>query len=264
MIAAGYIADKGPHTRLSAALKPLQPLLPLLPEHLTKDVIRDYTAHRRQTVKDGTIGTELRWLRTALNWALKEDWIARVPHIEVPPATPPRDRWLTREEADRLIEAAHTPHIRLFILIALHTAARSTAILELEWDRVDFERGRIDFNTKVRHFKAKGRAIVPMNNTLRAALTTSLGSALTPFVIEYAARPVKSVKAGFRTACERAGLDDVTPHTLRHTAATWMAQGGVPMWQIAGYLGHASSRMTEKVYAHHSSDWLKDAAEALE
>ena len=49
---------------------------------------------------------------------------------------------------------------------------------------------------------------------------------------------VKSVKTGFKHAVKLAGLwGKVTPHTLQHTAATWLMQRGVPIWQAAGYLG---------------------------
>ena len=43
-------------------------------------------------------------------------------------------------EYERMLAKAETPHIRLFIILALSTAGRMTAILELTWDRVDFER----------------------------------------------------------------------------------------------------------------------------
>jgi integrase len=61
----------------------------------------------------------------------------------------------------------------------------------------------------------------------------------------------------------RAGIPDCTSHTLRHTAGTWMAQRGVSMHQIAGYLGHRVSRTTE-LYAHHYPDHMKEALAALE
>jgi integrase len=59
----------------------------------------------------------------------------------------------------------------------------------------------------------------------------------------------------------RAGLKDVTPHTLRHTAATWKAQSRVPLWEAAGFLG-MSRETLEKVYGHHDPDHLRAAAEA--
>lgn len=54
----------------------------------------------------------------------------------------------------------------------------------------------------------------------------------------------------------------VTPHTLRHTAATWLMQRGVPIWQAAGFLG-MSAEVLEKTYGHHHPDYLKDAADAI-
>lgn len=50
---------------------------------------------------------------------------------------------------------------------------------------------------------------------------------------------------------------------LHHTAATWMAQDGVPLWTIAGFFGHSDTRMVEKHYAHHHPDYQKAAAQAI-
>jgi len=61
----------------------------------------------------------------------------------------------------------------------------------------------------------------------------------------------------------KAGLEEVTPHTLRQTAAVWMAEAGVPMSEIAQYLAHTPTRVTEKVYARYSPDYLRKAAGAL-
>lgn len=68
-----------------------------------------------------------------------------------------------------------------------------------------------------------------------------------------------NVRKSFETARNKAGLKpEVTPHTLRHTKATWMARDGVPLWDIAGVLGD-SVRTIEKKYAHHSPEFLHNA-----
>jgi len=54
----------------------------------------------------------------------------------------------------------------------------------------------------------------------------------------------------------------VTPHVLRHTCGTWLAQAGVPMWDISGWLGHSMTQTTEK-YAHHCPDHLSAARDAM-
>jgi hypothetical protein len=64
----------------------------------------------------------------------------------------------------------------------------------------------------------------------------------------------------------RAGLTtangNVTPHTFRHTAATWLMQAGVPVWTAAGYLG-MSVEVLINTYGHHHPDHLREAANAF-
>jgi integrase len=54
----------------------------------------------------------------------------------------------------------------------------------------------------------------------------------------------------------------VTPHTLRHTCGTWLAQKGVPLFQIGGWLDHSDGRATE-LYAHHHPDFQEEALAAM-
>lgn len=227
--------------------------------HVSDELCRNYSAHRK--AKPGTIRKELGLVRAALGWAKKKGLIEAAPAIWLPPAPPPKDRRLTRDEAARLRAACERPHIGLFVAMALHTAARAGAILGLTWQRVDLSARRIDLGGNARQ---KGRAILPINDTLHAALTEAHTAALTPFVIEWAGGPVKSIKRSFRAAVTRAGLSaDVTPHVLRHTAASWMAEERVPMSEIAAFLGHTDSRITERVYAKYSPEYLQKAAKAL-
>jgi integrase len=237
---------------------------PLRPDEITVETCRAYADVRRaRGIRDGSIWTELGHLRTVLTWAVKRGHIATAPYIERPTKPAPRDRHLTRDEARRLIEAAGAPHVRLAIILMLGTAGRIGAILDLTWDRVDFDRGLISLALSD-GVTRKGRATVPMSGMTRAALTEARAGALTDHVIEYAGEPVASIKNGFRGAVARAGLADVTPHVLRHTAAVWLAEAGKPMTEIAQYLGHSDSRLTERVYARYSPTHLRGAAEILD
>ena len=51
----------------------------------------------------------------------------------------------------------------------------------------------------------------------------------------------------------------MTPHTLRHTAVTWLMQRGVPAAEVAGFVG-LSIEMVDRVYGHHSPDHMAKAA----
>lgn len=161
-----------------------------------------------------------------------------------------------------LLGAASMPHVKLFIRLALSTAGRASALLELTWDRVDVSARRIDLRDPDRPRTRKGRAMVPINDSLLEALVKAREGATSQYVIEWGGERVLSVKKEVGAAARRAGLK-CSPHVLRHTAAVWMAEDGVPMEQIAQYLGHNDSRTTERVYARFSPDYLSAAARSL-
>ncbi len=106
------------------------------------------------------------------------------------------------------------------------------------------------------------RVPVPINDTLHAALVEAQAVATTDDVIEWAGGPVAQIKHAFRDAAARAKLAGVTPHVLRHTAVTWMLQGGIDPWKAAGLVGMTVD-MVQQVYGHHHPDYLRDAARAL-
>jgi len=264
---AAYSDEKAGRTIAASMVHTAKSVLPffghLLPEHITTADCRAYIAERRAAGRqDGTIWSQLGHLRNVLSWAVKRGLIDRAPYVERPAQPAPRDRWLSHDEIDRLLSADAEPHIRLAILLMLGTAARLTAALELTWDRVDLDRGWINLRTG--EGRRKGRAVVPINPSLRAALVTAKGAALSDHVIEWAGGPVKSIKRGFARTVAAAGLDDVTPHVLRHTAAVHLAAAGISMSKIAQYLGHTSTDVTERVYARFAPDHMKDAAEVLD
>lgn len=265
-----YLADRRLEGKRSVEImefnwKALAPYFAgLSPADVTKRLCMDYTAARRkQGRQDATILTELRRIRTALMWAEKAKLVEKAPAVWMPPEPRARERWLTREEVQNLIECAGTPHIRLYLILAIATAGRTEALLDLTWDRVDFERGTIQLDDPERDRTSKGRATVPMNDMVRAALQTDKAGALTPYVIEWAQDRVRSVKKGFAAAVARAGIEHCTPHDLRRTAASWMVMAGVPMEDVARYLGHRDTRMTWRVYGRFSPTHLRSASEAV-
>jgi integrase len=68
--------------------------------------------------------------------------------------------------------------------------------------------------------------------------------------------PVRDIDKAFRAVARSVGLDDVTPHVLRHTAATWLMQLGTDKWEAAEYLGMTAKQLDD-VYGHHHPDHLK-------
>ena len=206
---------------------------------VTKQTCKLYSSCRDRS--PNTIRRELSVLRAAINLAHADGHITRPVHVELPKLPEARKRWLKREEAAPLIRASRTSmgrlHIPLFILLGLYTGRRKEALLSLRWPQVDLLAGRIDFEIQGRKRTNKRRGVVPIPPRLLPHLKrarkrgTDLG-----YVIHHNGKRILDIKKGFAAACARAGLTCVTPHTLRHTAATWLMQSGTPVWEAAGFL----------------------------
>ena len=104
-----------------------------------------------------------------------------------------------------------------------------------------------------------------MNRVCKAALLEAKAGALSDYVIEWAGKPVKSLKRSLKSAARNAGITKtVSPHILRHSAAVHMAEDGVSMEEIQQFLGHEDIETTRKIYARFSPNYVKRAAKALE
>lgn len=279
-----YAIEHGINTsnpeRIASAIERLAPYWgSRVVDDIRPQICRDYASQRRKqvdrrcknkdpkTISDSTIRRELVVLRAAINHAWKEGRITRAPYVWLPAEGASKNRWLSRTEVAQLLFAARTAqgkdYLPRFILLALYTAARKMAILTLKWDQIDFQKGIINLNPEGRVQTSKGRAKIIAPPTIMWFLRRWYRRRSSDYVIEEHGKPIGDIKVGFKNAVIRSGLKDVTPHTLRHTAATWMRREGVSIELIAQYLGQSIERTTER-YAHFSPDWLKDAAMALE
>jgi integrase len=233
---------------------------------VTKHTCLRYVVTRQRS--NGTTRRELGVLRAAINHAHREGRLTRPLPVSLPASPEPRNRFLTRSEAARLLHSARREqrvrlHLPLFILIGLYTGRRKEAILSLRWPQVDLDAGRIDFNAAEgrRLNKRRGRIPIPAKLLPHLRRARARGTDLGFVVHENGAR-LKDIKRGFTSACARAGLAGVTPHTLRHSCATWLMQAGIDRFEAAGFLAMTQDTL-EHVYGHHHPDFLKTAADAL-
>ncbi|MGE0251948.1 MAG: tyrosine-type recombinase/integrase [Dongiaceae bacterium] len=214
-------------------------------------------------LSNATINHELGMLKSACRYAWQRGRLGIVPYVLSLPNPPPRQRFLTAEEAQRLLHACTERHVYLCVLMGLHTLQRPGAIRELRTSQVDFANNRIDFLVPGTAPTAKGRPVIPITATLRPELEQAVAESRSGHVVEYKGQPVIKLRRSFASTVKRAGLHGVTPYTLRHTGATLLAAHGVPMRQIAGMLGHTTEEVTER-YAKHRPEFLKEAADGLD
>jgi integrase len=234
----------------------------LPPSMISPATVTLYIRQRRRAgVMDSTISKELRFLRQALKYGVRHKWFEREPEIALPGEGEPRDRYLSREEFARLYFWSSPLHLRVFLALAISTAARGKHVLALTWDRIDFDAGMVRY--KPGGSSKKKTAPVPMNGPLRAILTEAQKVAgKSGRVVEWKGKPVKSVRKAYGRACELAGLDDAHRHDLRRTAASWALQGGASFDEVATMLGD-SVEITRKHYAMHSPTYLRGAVENI-
>ncbi len=236
------------------------------------DVISDLTPQRQEAfvahlrtagASDGYVSRVLSVGRAALNRAWKRQEIASAPFILDVEKGAPRERRLSPAEVAALLRAAQTvPHLWVFAMIALNTLARPEAILDLTPFQVDLEHRLISLNPHGRKQTKKYRPVVPITETLLPVVLNVNADR----IVNWHGKPIASIKKGFRTIVQRAGLSaDVSPYTLRHTMATELRKRGVPQWDVAGMLGHKSgSYRTTEIYAKFDPDHLSGAARAID
>lgn len=264
-IMTGYLASithKPSHQRRENAWKAMKLFWDRVNPALVDDeMCRKYRASRR--VSDATARYELLQLSTALGWATKNGpRLAKRIAVWLPSTPERKIRHLTRAEFRKFFAAVRADHARLYVMLGLYTMGRPGTILGLTWDRVDFARRQIDF-TPAGHIRtAKRRSVVPIADELLLELQKGYAARTTEWVIERGGQPVSNIKKAFQAASERSGVH-ATPYTLRHTGAVWAAEAGVPMSELAQFMGHDDSRTTEKHYARYSPGYLTRVANAI-
>ena len=177
------------------------------------------------------------------------------------PEATPRTRFLSHDEYRRLLAAAG-PHLRPIIETAVATGMRLEELLSLKWEHVDLERREVRLVVT----KSKQPRVIPLSDRAVAIIAAAARSAqASPYVFTNPASGsrFKTVKRAFRTACRRAGVQDMRFHDLRHTFATRLVQSGVDLYVVKELLGHKTITMTMR-YAHHYPESLRHGVDVLD
>jgi len=126
---------------------------------------------------------------------------------------------------------------------------------------VDLGAGTIYFEQGRRTNKRKGGIRIPPRLVPHLTRARRRGSDL-GYVLHLDGERIGNIKKGFAAACARQGLDDVTPHVLKHTAITWAMQNSIDLWQASGFFATSVPTLI-RVYGHHHPNYMREAAEAV-
>ena len=228
---------------------------------ITRDMIDALIAKRKADgVSNSTVNRLLAVVRAILRRAsLEWEWIDRIPRIKLLPESKRRIRWITRDEAQRLVEAL-PEHLAEMVLFTLATGLRQSNVTRLEWSQVDLSRRVAWIHPD--QAKARKAISVPLNAEAVLVLRRQEGNHPTR-VFTYMGKPVREVNTkAWRHALNRAGIEDFRWHDLRHTWASWHVQGGTPL-HVLQELGAWESVEMVRRYAHLGHSHLADYAEKL-
>jgi hypothetical protein len=200
---------------------------------IDSQIIIDYCKARN--VSDPTLRRELGALKAAIMQAHKDRKItlADIPHIDLPRPSEPKKTYLPEaDEVDFYNRAQeHGGRLALFVAIALDTAARKEAILDLTWDRVDLNAGTIDFRIPGQQLHNKRRTVVPINSRLLPILKAAHANKTTDYILTHAG----SIRKSWETFIKQTPYE-ITPHDLRRSFASIAVSNGVSFEDVAEVL----------------------------
>lgn len=252
--------------------------------HARKGSKPEVTGRPPRMVTPAGARAELEYLRAAVNYHQREGYHREMVTVTLPKRGPARHRYLRRSElatmiwiAWRLREQATVGrgprkgqpipskkkpmrHLARFLLVAAYTGTRAGSIGGAAFEPtpghgwIDLRTGlfyRKDQNS-IETNKRQPTILIPRRLLMHLRRWKRANPAQ-QFVVEFRGKPVKEVNMAFRRLVKLSGLspDEVVPHTLRHTCATWLSQRGASMTDAAAFLG-MSQALYEKVYRHHS------------
>jgi len=246
--------------------------------------LKDFETWRRSMgAAAPTVRRDLACLSSIYGFAAEKEWVDTNPVSAFLKArkkrglreSPPRTRYLTRDEEARLLAAA-APRLRDAILFAIYSGLRSEEQWSLTWDRVDLDRRQVDIPKEIAKAKRDRTAILldPAVTVLRS-LPRHIKE---PFVFFHGGRaPSRAVKRdrapqkdgqrfahmlrGLKAAAKRAGIPNLIWHDLRRTHGCRLLQEqGWSMEMVRDQLGHSTSAQTERSYAFLEVDARRQMA----
>jgi integrase len=213
-----------------------------------------------QGCTNATVNRTLALVRAILRKCVNQwEWLDRAPHIRMLREPPRRIRYLTHEEAERLLGQL-PEHLADMAVFALATGLRTANVTGLQWSQVDLARRLAWVHPD--QAKARKAIAVPLNAEAASVISRQVGKHPT-HVFSYRGEPLVqlSTKAWY-AALKRAGIEDFRWHDLRHTWASWHVQGGTPQFALQELGGWRSAEMVRR-YAHLGAEHLAPYADRL-
>ena len=243
------------------------------PQHLGKsDLTQFFMSLSREGLAARSVGRALSAVRGFYRFLLLDGHIKADPTADIarPQGGQKLPRFLTQEEMERLLEAPDTStpegvRDRTLFEVMYATGLRVSEAASLPAANVDTDAGVLyctGKGSKQRRVPV-GRSAVAWLLRYEAARRALLAGRESPrLFVGYLGRPItrQNVWAMLKRAAEKAGVEGVTPHVLRHSFATHMLEHGADTRSVQAMLGH-SDLATTQIYTHVTSERIRSVYE---
>ncbi len=238
----------------------------ILTEISPKSIFQYKVMRRDEGASPRTINYELSLMSHAFNLAIKEwEWLKDNPvsRVSREKVNNMRERWLTFEEEEKLLNAS-PKWLQELIIFSLETGLRQGETLNLQWPQVDLFRKTITILEQ----KNKAKDVLPLNEraleVLKArAKIRHLKSNYVFYNTNGNRIKVSNLQRAFYCAVKRSGISDLRWHDLRHTFATRLVQAGVDLYTVQKLGRWKETKMVQR-YAHHYPESLRKGIEVLD
>jgi integrase len=220
-------------------------------------------ALREQGKSNGYIRRILSDGKAAINSANKRGEITAAPFIDLSlaPEGKPRERILSVDEMAALLDAATVRHLRTYLLLAIATMARPSAIVQLQTSSIDFESKTFNLLPYNARQNNKRRPIVPIARSIMPMLYRIPHGHL----VTYEGRLMDSVRSAFNKAAKAAGIaTPINRYVIRHTVISEAMKRCSEPWQVERFAGHATGNRTTERYVKYSPGYLSLARDATD
>ena len=252
---ASQFSDKKHFRWLDAYLRDV-PLMDINRDKLDELV----SARKADGVANATVNRMLALVRSVLRRAAYEwEWLENAPKVRLLPEPKRRIRFLTAEEAERLLDEL-PGHLAAMARFSLETGLRQANVTGLQWSQVDVVRKVAWIHAD--QAKARKAIAIPLSDVAVMVSRSQLGKHDT-HVFSFKGKSVTNVNNhAWDKALVRAGITDFRWHDLRHTWASWHVQRGTPLNVLQELGGWESVEMVRR-YAHLSGEHLSTYAQSL-
>lgn len=230
-------------------------------DEITRDIVSEIAETKRKVAAPATVNRYIAVVRAVLRMARDEwDWIERVPRLRFYHEPKKRIRWLTQQDAVRLVKELPS-HLSEMALFTLATGLRQRNVSYLKWEQVDLQRRMAWIHPD--QSKSRRAITVPLNDDAMTVLLRHRG-AHPIYVFTYRGRPVdRTTTKAWHKALNRAGIANFRWHDLRHTWASWHVQHGTTLNELMELGGWSCYEMVLR-YAHFAGEHLRQASRQIE